>query len=533
MPLNGSRDTAETAQPSDVAVVGFGPVGKLLAILLARQGHRITVVDRQLAGYPLPRAVTHDSEFARTLQAIGLAPDAIPEVTEPYDDLYVWRNHDEQVLLEVDWSGRGSSGWFNTYFFHQPDLEAHLDAIVDGLDSVEVLRGWEAAGHVQHDEHVEVELTAFAPNDGPPRTLTARYLIGADGAASGVRRQMGAGWNDLGYFHDWLVVDVLPADGVEFPHVAAQRCDITRPSTMVPGGPGRRRWEFMRLPHETRDELNSTATAWGLLEPYGLNPGNAVLERHSVYTFQAAWADTWRVGRVMIAGDAAHLMPPFAGQGLGAGFRDAMNLAWKLDLVLRGIADDALLDSYGTERIPHVREFIDFSMRLGQLICVTDPDEAARRDERMIAERAASVGPPAPPLPTLGPGAHEGKSGGTLMPQPMVVVPGHGGSVRLDEIAGHRSLLVLGNGAQLGLGASHLARMLGVHVLAPDTTSPFPGATTTAPADELYAWLAGAGASAALVRPDRYLFGTAARVDEVDDLVDRYAAALGAVAHHR
>src|SRR6478672_385076 len=123
---------------ADVTIVGFGPVGKLLALQLGRRGHRVLVVDRKEAGYPLPRAVTHCSDFARILQSVGLSPDSIPDVTEPYDDMYVWKNGQGQTLVEVDWSGRGESGWYNTYFFNQPALEDHLDALVEDLPTVTV-----------------------------------------------------------------------------------------------------------------------------------------------------------------------------------------------------------------------------------------------------------------------------------------------------------------------------------------------------------------------------------------------------------
>ncbi len=263
-------------------------------------------------------------------------------------------------------------------------------------------------------------MTLTDTTDGAPCELTTGYLIGADGANSRVRTDIGSAWHDHGYFFDWLVVDVAPAAERQFPHIARQTCDIARPCTMVPGGPGRRRWEFMRLPHEKIEDIDRAEFAWSLLSRYGVDPTNAELERHSTYTFQAGWALDWRKGRVLIAGDAAHLMPPFAGQGLCAGLRDAMNLAWKLSAVLDGTAHPDILDSYGSERIAHVSEFIDFSMGLGKVICLTDPDEAARRDQHMITERAEGSAPPAPPRPRLGTGLHRGPHGGTLSIQARV-----------------------------------------------------------------------------------------------------------------
>jgi len=158
------------------------------------------------------------------------------------------------------------------------------------------------------------------------------------------------------------------------------------------------------LPDESIAELNSEATAWRLLAPWDLHPGNATLERHAVYTFQARWVDGWWKGRIFLAGDAAHQMPPFAGQGMCAGIRDAANLAWKLDLVLAGKADEAILGSYASERIPQVRQVIEFSIELGKVICVSDPGEAAARDAAMIAAaRETGLAPPGP-TPAIGPG---------------------------------------------------------------------------------------------------------------------------------
>src|SRR5689334_23592418 len=140
----------------------------------------------------------------------------------------------------------------------------------------------------------------------------------------------------------------------------------------------------MRLPHERLDDLNREARAWELLEPWDVHPNNARLERHAVYTFQARVATQWNVGRVFLAGDAAHQMPPFAGQGMCAGVRDAANLAWKLDLVLAGRAAETILDTYASERVPQVRQVIEFSIELGKVICVPDPAAAAVRDRAML-----------------------------------------------------------------------------------------------------------------------------------------------------
>ncbi|AHK27393.1 monooxygenase [Rhodococcus opacus PD630] len=512
---------------SDVLIIGCGPVGKLLALRLAEAGHRITVAERFVDSFALPRAVTHDSEAARIFQAVGLAPDTMPDVTEPYDGMYVWQNAREDVLLEVDWSGIGESGWYNTYFFHQPALEGKFQELLESLPNVTVLRGWEYQGH--RDDGGSVTVTLTDTTDGAPCELTTGYLIGADGANSRVRTDIGSAWHDHGYFFDWLVVDVAPAAERQFPHIARQTCDIARPCTMVPGGPGRRRWEFMRLPHEKIEDIDRAEFAWSLLSRYGVDPTNAELERHSTYTFQAGWALDWRKGRVLIAGDAAHLMPPFAGQGLCAGLRDAMNLAWKLSAVLDGTAHPDILDSYGSERIAHVSEFIDFSMGLGKVICLTDPDEAARRDQRMITERAEGSAPPAPPRPRLGTGLHRGPHGGTLSIQARVGAEATA-PLLLDDVLGGAGALIARNDetlAQLSDENSDALARLGLTVCVVDDADGVRNHLQVRDAEGRYRrWLDHLAVDAVLVRPDFYLYGTATGPAEVAELVAALRGAL-------
>ena len=539
VPSDTLEDNMSVQESTDVVVVGFGPVGKLLAIKLGRAGHRVVVVDRQQKGYPLPRAVTHDAEFARILQSIGLPPTSIPEITQPYDDMYVWKNQSGETLLEVDWSGHGTSGWNNTYFFNQPDLEDRLDQIVATLPNVQVRRGWLAIDHADGLDAVSVTLRD--EESQVQKVVTAQYLVGADGATSKVRERMRGGWHDLGYFFDWLVVDVQPKPELQFPHVATQTCDVARPCTMVPGGPGRRRWEFMLLPHEKAEDLNRTDRAWELLQPYGINPENATLERHSVYTFHAGWAQQWRRGRVMIAGDAAHLMPPFAGQGLGAGVRDVMNLAWKLDAVLSGTASDTLLDTYGPERTAHVSAFIDFSMTLGKVICITDPDEAAQRDERMKADRAAGQQPPAPPNPTLGAGAHFSPNGGTLSRQYRVVAGAEPQAepVPLDDLLGGPGVLLLRDEAMVDLiSAAHRAQLTRAGVPVRGLVNQEASIRDEALLDTEQGygkWLDELNVAAVLIRPDFYLFDTADTAADLDSLIERFGATLAGtpLAGHR
>src|SRR5438128_942474 len=383
----------------DVGIVGYGPVGQTLAILLGQRGWRVGVFEKQPAAYPLPRAVHFDHEVARILQAAGLGRE-LPRLSEPAD-VYEWRNAAGETLLRIGSRHAGLSGWPDANMFSQPDLERALDARARALPGVEVRRACEVVDIRLAGDDVAL---IVADPDGEPSQVRARWVVGCDGANSLVRRHLGATVTDLGFFFDWLIVDVVPREPRVWDPINGQLCDPARPTTIVSGGPGRRRWEFMRLPGEDIAELNTERTAWRLLEPWALRPANAVLERHAVYTFQARWVDRWRQDRILLAGDAAHQMPPFAGQGMCSGIRDAASLAWKLDLVLAGKAPETLLDTYPSERIPQVRRVIEFSIALGKVICVADPEEARARDDAMIAAaREAGLTPPLP-TPAIGPG---------------------------------------------------------------------------------------------------------------------------------
>lgn len=522
----------------DVAIVGYGPTGQMAAILLGEMGYRVAAFERWPEVYPLPRAVHYDDEIARVFQ-LARVSDEVRQITDPVPDFYEWRNKDNEILLRLDWSQQGLSGWPAANFFSQPDLQKVLDEKARSVETVEVNGGWEAQQISHHDDHVELTVRKGHPGQGgewvpedETRTVRARYLIGADGANSFVRRHMDAPVTDLGFDFDWLILDVIPHEERTWSPMNWQLCDPARPTTIVSGGPGRRRWEFMRLPGETIEELNTTETAWRLLEPWGRNPDNTTLERHTVYRFQARWANSWRQGRLLLAGDAAHLMPPFAGQGMCSGLRDAVNLAWKLDLVLSGRASDTILNTYETERLVNVRQFIDFSVELGSLQCVTDPHQAAERDERMIASREdSSVAPPIPNPPRrLGPGLlHEG--------DPLVGMLSAQGQVRQGDRTGRFDDVVGSGWVVLSpvadprdvLDEEQLAFLddIGAHPVRV-TSEGASGDETIVDLEGRYAnWFEEAGVEAIVVRPDFYVYGTARTMEELPRLVSSLRSALG------
>ncbi len=486
-----------------VTVVGAGPVGLTLAALLGRRGWRVRVVERRASASRLPRAVHLDDQAARILDAAGVMADLAPR-TEPMD-AYEWQAADGRVLLRLQTdTPLGRSGWPASSMFAQPDLEDLLERRLDQLATVRVERG----------RRVD---TLDELGEG--------WVVACDGARSTVRSLLGVEMEDDGFHFDWLIVDVVLDAERRWVPLNVQICDPARPTTAVSGGPGRRRWEFMCLPGEDVATLDTEESAWKLLAPWDLHAGNATLERHAVYRFEARLAKTWRVGKVLLAGDAAHQMPPFAGQGLCAGLRDAANLAWKLDLVLSGRAGQHILDSYGSERLAQVRVEIDFSVDLGRIICVLDPVEAATRDQEMSAAAALSGPIAPPPPPPLGPGVllegdpHAGHLGvqGTW--------PGDDGA-RFDDVVGRGWVLYERSGDPAGVdgdgaGGSH-DRMVG----APDATLPVWWAqldgrsVDISQGPELYQqWFCELDADAVLVRPDFVVFGTARGPDAAASLI--------------
>lgn len=518
--------TAPERFDTDVAIVGGGPVGTLLAILLGQRGRRVTLIERWSKAYDRPRAVTYDHEIARILATLGIDSEHDPAITY-HDELYYWKNVAGENLQIVDWQSQSASGWRVRYWFNQPDLEARLTRIVDTLPSVRQIRGWQAVALAQDANDVDLTLQrtpAEAGADGERQSLRAKYVVGADGANSFVREALGIVSEDKGYFFDWLILDMIPKAPYDARPAQWQLCDPRRPTTIVPGGPGRRRWEFMVLPGESVETMQTPERAWQLLEPWGMRPDNAELERSAVYRFQARWATTWHQGRCAIAGDAAHLMPPFAGEGMCAGLRDALALGWRLNAILDGTMADAVLDSYTTERLAHARHYIEFSQQLGKIICITDDAEAAARDADMKADLAARNNAPVPTdLCHLGAGVwcEDAPHAGELSVQG--IVEANGRRDRFDQAVGHGWYL-LGLDVDPAEALTPAQRVQLASLGGRTTTLGAPGAICDAvDVDGTYRrWLDEIGATYVLLRPDFYVAATAAdkhslqaRFDEV------------------
>ncbi len=502
----------------DVAIIGYGPTGQMLSLLLGEKGYQVAVFERWPNLYPQPRAVHYDHEIARVFQAAGIA-EALASVVEP-GGVYEWRNARGETLLSYNWSDQGVSGWPSSTMFSQPQLEAILDVKVKSLPTVTVYQGW-AVEHVeQTQDAVQLQIrkhTVTSSGELLPAedhlSVRGRYVIGADGANSFLRQHMHTSLTDLGFLFDWLVVDIIPHEPREWKPPNLQVCDPVRPTTVISGGKGRRRWEFMRLPGESVEDLNDSETAWQLLAPWDITPENATLERHALYTFKARWADSWRDGRFLLAGDAAHQTPPFAGQGLCAGVRDAVNLAWKLDLVLSGRAEERLLDTYTSERLPHVQGTIMFAVELGKVICISDPEEARMRDERLLAARQQSTQGGVPlPLFLPGPGLFlEGDPlAGHLFLQREVARDGSRGL--FDDLIGGGFCLI----STVGDPAEHLSpddkaffTSIGGHLVSLRSSADEHAGHVIDISGAYLDWFAAKNCAVVLTRPDFTIYGTA------------------------
>jgi 2-polyprenyl-6-methoxyphenol hydroxylase-like FAD-dependent oxidoreductase/catechol 2,3-dioxygenase-like lactoylglutathione lyase family enzyme len=506
--------STESAVDADVVIVGYGPVGQTAAALLGRRGHRVAVYERYGDLYELPRAVHFDDEAMRIWQAVGIVDDIAPDLLPA--STYDWFGADGEPILRVELPSLGLSGWDRGYLFFQPYLEAALDRAVRRLPDVTVHRGWDAEGLTQRDDHVEVTLRQVRePEPGrleptaETTTVRARYVLGADGANSFVRRALGVDFDDLGFAEHWFVVDVRPHDIDALAHipVSCQWCDPARPHMHTRNGQAHRRFEFMLLPGERPSDFEDPARAWELLAPW-MTPEDATIVRQAVYEFRGRVADRTRVGRVVLIGDAAHTMPPFMGQGLCSGLRDVNTLAWRLDLLLRGVVEDGVLDAYAAERRPQVEWIVNLSAEMGRVSCVLDAAAAAERD---AALRAAGAPPPID-LPPLEAGllAAGAPLAGARAVQGTVRHGGRAG--RFDDVIGRGFVLLTARRIELAADhAAFLLRMGGVPVALEDLED-LDGRLTQ--------WMDEHGIEAVLVRPDFHVFGAATTVDAVPSLLD-------------
>jgi 3-(3-hydroxy-phenyl)propionate hydroxylase len=522
---------ASNADHYDVIVVGYGLAGECAASLLARLGHRVAVFERWPTLYGLPRTVSFDGEGARIVDKAGDIDHATKgsskikryDIVDADHKLITRRTWDESEIV---------CGFYNRVSFYQPYVEEAMDTGARA-HGAEINQGWELVSLTQDADRATLVVREHAAVDAPPlehpreRTVTASYVIGADGARSTVRGALDTDWRYFDYRDAWLSIDVKRKQPMERfdASVSTQIISPERVVAAIPIGVDRIRFEFL-LGGEPEDHADlSEASGYAFLqEAFGVTRDEAEIYRQVVYPFEGRMAQAWRRDRVFLAGDAAHLMPPFVGMGAVTAFRDAANLSWKLDLVLRGVSSDALLDSYQVERQPHTQIFIELGVAIGQMCTITDPAGAAARDEAMRAG-----GTEHPPDPEYDVGILQVRDGAAVRPaglrEPQGVVRRGDVEGRFDDVTGPWGFSVVVRDADPAsvLSAEQLETlsMLGAKLV---RLSREPGDDAWVEQDGLYEdFFAEHGIVGYVSRPDFRLFAGLRSIDELPGVVDDLA----------
>ena len=515
--LAGDHDGAVVA----VLIVGGGPTGVVAATMLAQRGIETVVIDRYAEVYPLPRAVHLDDEVYRILQSIGAA-EAFTAISQPRQGLRVVDAR-LRTMAQFDRTRPvGEYGWPQANFFDQPELERVLRDNLARCPRARLLGRTELVG-LDQNGHGPAPVRAVLRDldTGTQHTLWAHAVLGCDGANSTVRELIGSSLLDLGFEERWLVVDVASPQPLDVWDGVYQVSDTRRPATFMQVAPGRYRWEFRLGDGESLEELITPHRLAELIRPWTKDVPFETLQvqRKAEYTFRARIADRWQDRRVFLLGDAAHLTPPFIGQGLCAAMRDAANLTWKLAAVLAGSAPESLLATYAGERPEPAKALIKKAVLIGTVMTGGPSATASLRRAGLaalcrlpgVSEKVLDT--PAPPLPA-GPlvlKANGAALPGTLAPQPWVVAEGK--RRRLDDVlgTGFAVLTTAPPPPQLRDLAGRLAAP--VVLLAP---VPLPGGAVegvdavAVDADGiLLPWLAAAATTAVLVRPDRVVLAQA------------------------
>jgi 3-(3-hydroxy-phenyl)propionate hydroxylase len=500
----------------DVAIVGMGPVGAVAANLAGAAGLRTIVLERGDEPYRQPRAIVFDAEIMRIFASIGLA-DTIAAVTRPLGGS-VYLGADLQPIRTFRAHARAHPmAWHPSNLFYQPQLEALLRGGLARFENVTVLAGHDVTG---------IEGTAIRATDpaGQPIEIEADFVLACDGASSTIRKALGVGLNDIGFEERWLVVDTLVDGPMRWPEdhgipsevrdgsYSLMVCDPARPATLIPGSGRHRRWEYMLLAGE-RDE-DVVAAPW-LRERIGkwIDPNDVQIVRAAVYRFRALVAERWRAGNVFLLGDAAHQTPPFYGQGMCHGIRDAAQLMWRIGLVRDGVAGEALLDSYQAEREPHVRAIISAAVAAGAEVCKLDRAEAITRDAAFrAAEQARDVSVAMTDVvPPIRQGVLDRASGGMRLPE--FAVEANGELQPLDRLLGTTfTLVTLDDIAP----RSDAWRRIGGHTIR----------TPHDPDGRIEAWFDRLGERWAVVRPDRYVYALGSGRRALDDAIFNLAQQL-------
>jgi 3-(3-hydroxy-phenyl)propionate hydroxylase len=506
-----------------VVVVGAGPAGITAATLLAQYGIECLVLDRHETAYPLPRAVHADDEIYRILARLGVG-DEFAAHSRPGHGL---RLIDPQmrVLSEIPRSTEISAahGFPQMNMFDQPELEAMLRANVKRYPKVKVHGNVEVTSVTQNQQG-RVRVSFLDRVRGGEHSVQASYVLGCDGANSPTRAAIGAYMYGLPFTQDWLVIDVNTDADLNQWEGCHQLCNPQRAGTYMRVSETRYRWEFQLVDGETVANYQSLADVESLIRPWlGDTPIEALeLVRVTAYTFRAQVASRWRDRNVFLLGDAAHLTPPFVGQGMAAGLRDALNLTWKLAGVLDGTLPESVLDTYQQERKLHVAAMILMAVSVGA--AMTGGGRVGDLIRHVVFPRLHNLRLPGTRTSVadgVAPGLHRsalviksrtpGQLAGTLCPNPTL-----GDGLRFDEIVGNRFALI--SSSPLTDAQRNELSNRGAAVVA------------AAPGSELDRWLRSGRANTAIVRPDRAVMQAGRNIQAICDAMPTFSAIHGAPA---
>lgn len=520
----------------DVVIAGYGPTGATLARLLSREGMKVLVLEREASIFDKPRAIGMDHEALRLLQFCGIAHQIFPHL-RPYQGSE-WRGVDNEVIRRfVPARPPFPLVWPANVTFLQPQLERMLQDKVESSAGVTVMRSTELVRMAQDDHGVVVGV--IDRPSGQRQEFRGKYLVGCDGANSVVRKHMGSGLDDLGLDEWWVVIDALRTGDEDYGNKNVQYCDPARPGTYVVGPGTLRRWEFRILPDESPDDFRHPERAQALLESK-VDTRGLKLWRSAVYRFQARVAQSWRDGRIFIAGDAAHQTPPHLGQGMVSGLRDAGNLAWRIAHVEAG-APSRLLDAYQQERQPHFRALVQTAKDFGEIIGILDPRKARQRDAALkdaLARRTDDetrqqhVPGLRAGLIDLDASGQAAGVAGQLFMQPMVQT--EPGPRMLDDLLDPRFVLILREDANDELlSPRHLAffkdiegQVLRLRTQQSRVADDAPFVEMLETDNRFNDWMRQHDLVAVIVRPDRYVYGGAQDRPGLERLLSQLHQAL-------
>lgn len=500
----------------DVVIVGLGPSGAAAANAAGALGLRTLVVERDLAIFERQRAIALDDEALRVIRGLGLFDEITAHMHLGVTARFV--GMDGRPFLSTPSAPTSYTGYSLANFFHQPALEHALREGLKRFPCVQVRAGWTASLVGQGAQAVTLELS---DEQGETTNVSGRYVLACDGGSSPLRKQLGIPFAGTSYTEQWMDVQARVKRPLHrAPHFDFV-CSPERPGVRCPCPGGYYRWEWRINPGEDADAMLREDNIWRMLADEGVTPDDIEIARTWSYTFHVRKAQRWRVGRVLLLGDAAHVMPPFAGQGISGAFRDAANVVWKLDAVIRGRAVDALLDTYQTEREPHHDAMTHRAVMFGKIVMTQRPAVARLRDKVLrtatkipgvMAALVRRIGAPTPLGPGCLPADRGGGMAGYLLTPARVALPGTG-SMYIDDALGH-------GWAIMGLDADPRDAMPESTVQAWEQfgakfltirpgTSVVEGDELGDPAGQLWDAMRVHGVNCLVVRPDRYVYAAA------------------------